>query len=81
MIQVDADVDGRVIACVARYCEPLRRLRVDTVVLGCTRYALVRPWIHRALGRLCRRFLQLPVDDVRRVEVRRPSPDRVEAAV
>ena len=33
------------------YCEPLRAARVDTVILGCTHYPLVRPMLQRMLGR------------------------------
>jgi glutamate racemase len=32
------------------YCAPLREAGVDTVVLGCTHYPLVRPMIQRMLG-------------------------------
>ena len=32
------------------YCEPLREADVDTVILGCTHYPLVRPILQRALG-------------------------------
>ena len=33
------------------YCAPLGRARVDTVILGCTHYPLVRPLLQRTLGR------------------------------
>jgi glutamate racemase len=33
------------------YCAPLVEARVDTVILGCTHYPLVRPMIQRMLGR------------------------------
>jgi glutamate racemase len=33
------------------YCEPLRQADVDTVILGCTHYPLVRPMLQRVLGR------------------------------
>jgi glutamate racemase len=36
---------------VRNYCAPLRRARVDTVILGCTHYPLVRPMLQRFLGR------------------------------
>ena len=36
---------------VRRYCEPLISTRVDTVILGCTHYPLVRSILQRALGR------------------------------
>lgn len=35
---------------VSRYCEPLRRGGVDTVLLGCTHYPLIRPLWQQALG-------------------------------
>ena len=40
-----------VVAIVRSYCEPLKRARVDTVILGCTHYPLVRPLLQRILGR------------------------------
>ena len=51
LIQEGGEVDERVVASVERSCEPLRRARVDTVILGCTHYPLVRPLIQRTLGR------------------------------
>ncbi len=33
------------------YCSPLKRARVDTVILGCTHYPLVAPMLQRILGR------------------------------
>ena len=42
-----AAVDGAVRA----YAAPLRRARVDTVILGCTHYPLIRPVFERVLGR------------------------------
>lgn len=35
---------------IATFCEPLRQANVDTVVLGCTHYPLVRPLIQAALS-------------------------------
>jgi glutamate racemase len=40
-----------VIEAVQRFCEPLRRAEVDTVVLGCTHYPLVAQHIQAALGK------------------------------
>ena len=40
-----------VVEQVRAYCAPLRRARVDTVILGCTHYPLVRPMLQRFLGR------------------------------
>lgn len=51
LIQEGGEVDERVVASVERSCEPLRRAAVDTVILGCTHYPLVRPLIQRTLGR------------------------------
>jgi glutamate racemase len=42
--------EERVVETVRGYCEPLREAGVDTVVLGCTHYPLVRPMIQRMLG-------------------------------
>jgi glutamate racemase len=51
LIQEGGDVDERVVSCVEGVCRPLRAARVDTVILGCTHYPLVRPVLQRALGR------------------------------
>jgi glutamate racemase len=51
LIQEGGEVDERVVACVDGLCRPLRRAGVDTVILGCTHYPLVRPVLQRALGR------------------------------
>jgi len=40
-----------VVEMVRSYCAPLKRAEVDTVVLGCTHYPLVRPMLQRTLGR------------------------------
>jgi glutamate racemase len=40
-----------VVETVRSYCEPLKRAEVDTVILGCTHYPLVRPMLQRMLGR------------------------------
>jgi glutamate racemase len=42
--------DERVVDTVRRYCAPLREAEVDTVILGCTHYPLVRPMLQRMLG-------------------------------
>jgi len=34
-----------------RYAEPLKDARVDTVILGCTHYPLIRPMLQRIFGR------------------------------
>jgi glutamate racemase len=51
LIQEGGEVDERVVACVDGLCRPLRQAGVDTVILGCTHYPLVRPVLQRALGR------------------------------
>jgi glutamate racemase len=51
LIQRGGEVDHRVLACVEEACAPLREAAVDTVILGCTHYPLVRPVLQRALGR------------------------------
>ena len=51
LIQSGGEVDERTVDCVEHACEPLRRARVDTVILGCTHYPLVRPILQRTLGR------------------------------
>jgi glutamate racemase len=113
--------DQELVDCVDRVCEPLVEAKVDTVILGCTHYPLIRPMLQRQLGRRVRlvssgeaiaaavhealradgldrddedrrgdysfmctgdphefnsiggRFLQMPLGQVRRVEVRDPS--------
>jgi glutamate racemase len=50
LIEDDFPVDERVVSTVRGYCEPLRDGRVDTVILGCTHYPLVRPMLQRSLG-------------------------------
>ena len=40
-----------VVEKIRSYCAPLKRARVDTVILGCTHYPLVRPMLQRFLGR------------------------------
>jgi glutamate racemase len=51
LIQLGGEVDGRVVACVEGACRPLKGAGVDTVILGCTHYPLVRPVLQRELGR------------------------------
>jgi glutamate racemase len=51
MIETGFPHDQRVVDAVRRYCAPLRAAGVDTVVLGCTHYPLVRPIVQRMLGR------------------------------
>jgi glutamate racemase len=51
LIQEGGEVDERVIAAVDEACAPLVDAGVDTVILGCTHYPLVRPALQRRLGR------------------------------
>jgi glutamate racemase len=51
LIQAGHEVDERVVEQVEGLCAPLRAADVDTVILGCTHYPLVRPMLQRALGR------------------------------
>ena len=51
LIQAGGEVDVRVVDLIAGYCAPLREAGVDTVILGCTHYPLVRPMLQRELGR------------------------------
>jgi glutamate racemase len=51
IIEAGFPFDRHVVDTVRRYCEPLRAAGVDTVVLGCTHYPLVRPMLQRMLGR------------------------------
>jgi glutamate racemase len=51
LIQAGNEVDERVVEQVEQLCAPLRAAEVDTVILGCTHYPLVRPMLQRALGR------------------------------
>jgi glutamate racemase len=51
IIQAGVGFDERVADIVRGYCAPLRDARVDTVILGCTHYPLVRPMLQRYLGR------------------------------
>src|SRR3954449_13412010 len=51
LIEAGFPVDDRVVAIVREYCAPLREAGVDTVILGCTHYPLVRPMLQRSLGR------------------------------
>jgi glutamate racemase len=51
LIQEGGEVDHRTLACVQGACRPLKQAQVDTVILGCTHYPLVRPVLQRELGR------------------------------
>jgi glutamate racemase len=51
VIQRGAEFTDEVVALVRAYCGPLLHADVDTVILGCTHYPLVRPLLQRILGR------------------------------
>jgi glutamate racemase len=51
LIQEGGEVDHRTLACVEGACRPLKQAQVDTVILGCTHYPLIRPIFQRAFGR------------------------------
>lgn len=44
-------ISNEVLATVRSYVQPLREAGVDTVILGCTHYPMVRPMLQRFLGR------------------------------
>jgi len=50
VIQNGSALDDQVVEMVRGYCEPLKAVKVDTVILGCTHYPLVRPLLQRTLG-------------------------------
>jgi glutamate racemase len=51
IIQRGFPFSEEVVNTVRSYCAPLHRAEVDTVILGCTHYPLVRPLLQRILGR------------------------------
>lgn len=51
IIQSGSPLDERVVEVVRAAVAPLRAAGVDTVILGCTHYPLVRPLLQRMLGR------------------------------
>ncbi len=50
IIQGGFPFDEGLVDTVRGYCRPLREADVDTVILGCTHYPLVRPMLQRMLG-------------------------------
>lgn len=55
LIQREGDWwDHDLVEYVDEICQPLTRAKVDTVILGCTHYPLVRPILQRRLGRKVR---------------------------
>jgi glutamate racemase len=51
LIEAGAAADGRIVDAVREYAVPLKRAGVDTVILGCTHYPLIRPVFERVFGR------------------------------
>jgi glutamate racemase len=51
IIQNGFPFDEGVMATARAYCAPIKRARVDTLILGCTHYPLVAPMLQRMLGR------------------------------
>jgi glutamate racemase len=51
LIEGDDPFGPETVEAVREYAAPLRAEGVDTVILGCTHYPLVRPVLQRALGR------------------------------
>ena len=51
LIEAGPEVDGRLVKAVREYAAPLKAAGVDTVILGCTHYPLVRQLFERAFGR------------------------------
>ncbi|CAA9492791.1 MAG: Glutamate racemase [uncultured Solirubrobacteraceae bacterium] len=50
IIQGGFPFDEGMVDTVRAYCKPLKAANVDTVILGCTHYPLVRPMLQRMLG-------------------------------
>ncbi len=51
LIEAGSAHDGRLEALIREYAAPLKAAEVDTVILGCTHYPLVRPVFERTFGR------------------------------
>ena len=51
LIESDEPFGEETVAAVRRYAEPLKQAAVDTVILGCTHYPLIRPIFQRIFGR------------------------------
>jgi len=50
LIQDGSEFDDEVVSLVRGYVGPLKEAEVDTVILGCTHYPLLRPMLQRLLG-------------------------------
>jgi glutamate racemase len=51
LIERGSPFDAEIVDAVRHYTRPLREAGVDTVILGCTHYPLIRPMLQRMLGR------------------------------
>ena len=51
LIESDDPFGAETTAAVREYAEPLKEADVDTVILGCTHYPLIRPILQRIFGR------------------------------
>ena len=51
LIESDDPFGEATTAAVRRYAAPLKEAGVDTVILGCTHYPLIRPILQRVFGR------------------------------
>ncbi len=51
LIERGSPFDAEMVDAVRHYTRPLREAEVDTVILGCTHYPLIRPLLQRLLGR------------------------------
>jgi glutamate racemase len=51
LIESDDPFGAETIAAVREYAEPLKLAGVDTVILGCTHYPVIRPILQRVFGR------------------------------
>ena len=51
LIERGSPFDEKIVDAVRHYTRPLREAEVDTVILGCTHYPLIRPMLQRMLGR------------------------------
>ena len=51
LIERGSPFDAEIVDAVRHYTRPLRDAEVDTVILGCTHYPLIRPMLQRMLGR------------------------------
>src|ERR671924_271408 len=51
LIESDEPFGAETVAAVRDYASPLKQAEVDTVILGCTHYPLIRPIFQRVFGR------------------------------